>query len=191
MFDKKIILGSASPRRKELIESLGLSCEVRKKSVEESYPDDLSVIDVPAFLAERKAEPLKAMVKENEVLITSDTVVIFENKILHKPKDEKEAIETLQNLSGHHHVVITGVHLYSLKMEDTFSDKTEVYFNPLTSEEITYYVNNFSPYDKAGSYAIQEWIGKIGIRKIEGCFYNVMGLPVDKVWGRLNEKFSS
>lgn len=189
MFSKKIILGSSSPRRKQLIEDLGMDCEVRKKEVNETFPASMNHYDVPEFLAKLKAEPLKATLQKDEVLLTSDTVVIFNNEILHKPKDRAEAIEMLQRLSGELNEVVTGVSLYQLDHQQSFSVKTKVFFNALTQEEIEYYVDTYKPFDKAGAYGIQEWIGMIGVRKIEGCFYNVMGLPVNRVWEILNKEF--
>ncbi len=189
MFSKKIILGSSSPRRKQLIQDLGLDCEIRKKEVEESFPQSMNHYDVPSYLAQLKAESLKSTIQEDEVLLTSDTVVVFNNEILHKPKNREEAMEALNNLSNTVNEVVTGVFLYQPKHEATFSVKTKVVFNALTDDEIAYYVNNYQPFDKAGAYGIQEWIGMIGVRKIEGCFYNVMGLPVSKVWETLNNEF--
>lgn len=189
MFSKKIILGSSSPRRKQLIEGLGIDCQVRKKEVNENFPEDLNHSDVPEFLAKLKAEPLKSTLLADEVLLTSDTVVLFNNEILHKPKNREEAIEMLLRLSGNVNEVVTGVFLYRPDHEHSFSVKTKVFFDPLTQEEIEYYVDTYHPFDKAGAYGIQEWIGMIGVRKIEGCFYNVMGLPMNKVWTVLNEEF--
>ena len=189
MFSKKIILGSSSPRRKQLIEGLGVDCEIRKKEVDETFPESMSHYDVPEYLAKLKAEPLKSSIQNEEVLLTSDTVVIFNNEIQHKPKDRAEAIEMLQRLSNDVNEVVTGVFLYHSLHEKSFSVKTKVFFSALTHEEIEYYVDTYKPFDKAGAYGIQEWIGMIGVRKIEGCFYNVMGLPVNRVWEVLNEEF--
>lgn len=189
MFSKKLVLGSSSPRRKQLIEGLGVDCEIRKKEVDESFPRSLNHYDVPEYLARLKAEPLKVSIKSDEVLLTSDTVVIFNNEILHKPKDREGAIEMLQRLSNDVNEVVTGVFLYHPHHEKSFSVKTKVFFDKFTKEEIEYYVDTYKPYDKAGAYGIQEWIGMIGVRKIEGCFYNVMGLPVNRVWKILNKEF--
>ncbi len=190
MFSKKIILGSASPRRKQLIEQLGMRCEIRKKEVDEVFPVDLSHYDVPEYLSKLKAEPLKEFIQDGEVLLTSDTVVIHNNQILEKPKDFEAAVQMLEQLSDSTNEVVTGVYLYSPKREKSFSVKTKVFFKKLTREEIEYYVTKYEPYDKAGAYGIQEWIGMIGVEKIEGCFYNVMGLPMNELWHVLNEEFA-
>jgi len=182
MHSKKIILGSASPRRKQLMEQLGLTVEIRKKEVSEIYPSSLHHHDVPEFLSRLKAEPLKESIKENEVLLTSDTVVIHKGKILGKPEDREDAIEMLQALSDGVHEVVSAVYVYTLGFEKSFSVTTKVYFRALLQKEIEHYVDAYQPFDKAGAYGIQEWIGMIGVEKIEGCFYNVMGLPVNKVW---------
>lgn len=189
MFSKKIILGSASPRRKQLVEQLGIKCEIRKKEVDEVFPKELSHYDVPEYLSKLKAEPLKATINKDEVLLTSDTVVIHNNQILEKPKDFEDAVKMLELLSDSINEVVTGVYLFNPKHEKSFSVKTKVFFKKLTSEEIEYYVNTYKPYDKAGAYGIQEWIGMIGVQKIEGCFYNVMGLPVNELWKTLNTEF--
>ena len=187
MFKGKIILGSSSPRRKQLIEDLGLQCIIRKKEVEEEYPEDLDPYKVPEFLSTLKARPLIKDLKEDEVLLTSDTVVIMNKEIRHKPKNSDEAISMLQELSGNVNDVVTGVSLTNHKKSIVFSSVTKVYFNELRNEDIEYYVDTFKPYDKAGAYGIQEWIGQIGVQKIEGCFYNVMGLPVQQVWEHLHD----
>ncbi|PKR81050.1 septum formation protein Maf [Brumimicrobium salinarum] len=188
---KKIILGSSSPRRKQLIEDLGVQCEIRKKEVEEVYPETLPIEEVPVFLSQLKAEPLKSNIGMDEVLLTSDTVVIHEGHILEKPKNEHEAKAMLKELSNSVNEVITGVCLQSQNHQSSFSVKTKVFFNRLTEAEIDYYIKKYQPYDKAGAYGIQEWIGMIGVTKIEGCFYNVMGLPMQKLWEVLNNEFSS
>lgn len=190
MFDKKIILGSASPRRKTLVDQLGVECEVRKQKVDEHYPTDLDPYEVPIYLAELKAQPLRSTIQGGEVLLTSDTVVIHNNKVLAKPRDEKEAFTMLSGLSNDMNEVVTGVSLYSTNYEETFSVQTRVFFLPLKEEEIEYYIKRYKPFDKAGAYGIQEWIGQIGVKRIEGCFYNVMGLPVSQIWKRLNEAFA-
>ena len=182
-----IVLGSASPRRHELLQSLGLSITVRVASIDEVYPDDLSATEVPLYLAELKAKALMPTLQKGELLITSDTVVIQDGQVLGKPKNEEEARQTLSSLSNRSHEVVTGVFIGSLEKEIGFATTTKVYFNPLSKEEIDYYIANFKPFDKAGSYGIQEWIGKIGVSKIEGCFYNVMGLPVGRVWEALKQ----
>lgn len=187
MFSKKIILGSASPRRKQLVEQLGFAVEIRKKEVDESYPASIKQHDVPEYLSRMKAEPLKNAITEVEVLLTSDTVVIFNDEILGKPENREEAIHMLQAMSGKMNEVVTGVYLFNPKFEKSFSVSTKVYFKPFTKEEVEYYVDTYKPFDKAGAYGIQEWIGMIGVRKIEGDFYNVMGLPVNRLWEELNQ----
>ena len=185
----KLILASKSPRRQSLIESLGFPFEVRLKEVDEVYPVELAPENVPVFLAELKSQPLIDQLIDGEVLITSDTVVINEGKILGKPKDYKDAFQMLQSLSGKFHKVVTGVCMQSNSTKISFAETTIVHFSVLTEAEINYYIENFEPFDKAGSYGIQEWIGAIAVHKIEGCYYNVMGLPVHKVYKTLKESF--
>lgn len=183
----KIVLGSKSPRRQDLIKELGIPFEVRIKEVEENYPDGIAKEEVASYLARLKAQPLVSTLKESEVLLTSDTVVLNKGVILGKPIDQEDAIQTLRDLSGGIHEVITGVHMQSLDKQITFSNLTKVHFSVLTESEIQHYVEKFKPFDKAGSYGIQEWIGLIGVKKIDGCFYSVMGLPVHDVYQRLKE----
>lgn len=178
----KIVLASKSPRRKELLEGLEIPFEIRTKEVEEIYPDDLSPEAVAPFLAELKAQALISSLKKDEILLTSDTVVLHGNKILGKPKNEQEAKEMLSMLSGNEHRVITAVHMQSLNKSITFSNTTKVYFSKISDEQISHYIEKFKPFDKAGSYGIQEWIGFIGVKRIDGCFYSVMGLPVHDVY---------
>lgn len=185
----KLILASKSPRRQSLIESLGFPFEVRIKEVDEVYPSTLEAEKVPIFLAELKAEPLVDQLQDGEVLITSDTVVINEGQILGKPKDYEDAFQMLQSLSGKAHKVVTGVCMQSKTTKISFTETTIVHFSTLTKDEIDFYIENYKPYDKAGSYGIQEWIGAIAVHKIEGCYYNVMGLPVHKVYKTLKEAF--
>ena len=185
----KLILASKSPRRQSLIESLGFPFEVRIKEVDEVYPSEMETDKVPVFLAELKAEPLVDQLQQNEVLITSDTVVINNDKILGKPKDYNDAFQMLQSLSGKSHKVVTGVCIQSLNDKISFAETTIVHFAALTKNEIEFYIENYKPFDKAGSYGIQEWIGAIAVHKIEGCYYNVMGLPVHKVYKTLQERF--
>lgn len=185
----KLILASKSPRRQALIAELGIPFEVRIKEVEENYPADLEPHKVPEFLAKLKAVPLRAELADQEVLLTSDTVVILDKQVLGKPADAEEAKKMLRSLSGKTHEVITGVSLLSLHEEVVFSSCTKVTFSALEDSEIDYYVAAFKPYDKAGSYGIQEWIGYIGVQKIEGCYYNVMGLPLHDVYRTLKQRF--
>lgn len=182
MTNFRIILGSQSPRRIELIRALGFEVEVRIQQVEEVFPEDLSPEDVPEYLANQKAKPLLPSLKSNELLVTADTIVICEGKILGKPGGEKEAIQMLNFLSGKKHQVITGVGLGTTKRFITFREVTNVYFSCLKEEQISHYVKHYQPFDKAGSYGIQEWIGYIGIEGIEGCYYNVMGLPLHRLY---------
>lgn len=176
------ILASQSPRRQQLLHSLGIEFTVRTKDVEEVWPDDLETEEIPVYLAELKARAFKDDLKDNELLITADTVVCLGNEVLGKPGSFDEACEMLQRLSGKEHQVITGVCLTSAHKQESFYSVTNVEFKILTREEIEHYVTNFKPYDKAGAYGIQEWIGFIGITHIEGSFYNVMGLPIQKLY---------
>ncbi|MGB0934230.1 MAG: Maf family nucleotide pyrophosphatase [Lishizhenia sp.] len=185
MFDFKIILGSKSPRRQELISGLGLDFEIRTKEVEENYPENLAPTEVAQYLSKLKAQPLIETLNEKEVLLTSDTTVVLNNKVLGKPVSLKEAKDMIEQLSGKQHEVITGVSLHSTEKSKSFSISTKVFFKHLTRQEIEYYVSNFKPLDKAGAYGIQEWIGQIGVEKIEGSYYNVVGLPVESVWEEL------
>jgi len=178
----KLILGSKSPRRQELIQGLGLPYEVRTLDTDESYPESLKPQQIASFLAEIKAKALLDTLKPNELLLTSDTVVITQDHILGKPANKEAAKKMIATLSGKSHQVITGVHLATLEQSYTFDVTTEVTFLPLESWEIDYYVEKFNPLDKAGSYGIQEWIGYIGIEKMHGSYYNVMGLPTAELW---------
>jgi len=187
MLTHKLILGSKSPRRQELIKGMGFEFEIRTLDTDESYPKSLLGKDVAGYLATIKADALIPSLNENELLLTSDTVVIVEGEVLGKPTNEDEAIGMLSKLSGKSHEVITGVHLASKKQRNTFSVTTEVVFHPLSKEEISFYVQNFKPFDKAGSYGIQEWIGYIGIDKMNGSYYNVMGLPSAELWQQLRK----
>lgn len=180
-----IILGSKSPRRKELLSGLGVQFEIRTLDTNEDYPDTLNNREVPTFLAKLKAEALLDSLSSEEILITSDTVVLLENEILGKPKDATQAFEMLRKLSGKSHEVITGVHLQSQQQAKSFQVVTKVYFKELADAEIDYYIQNYKPFDKAGGYGIQEWIGYIGISKIEGSYFNVVGLPVAELYDEL------
>ena len=185
MDNKRIVLGSKSPRRQELIKQLGFDFEIRTKEVEEIYPDTIAAEDVPEYLAQLKAQPLLDDLAPNDILLTSDTVVIHKGIVLGKPKDREDAIQMISALSNSSHRVITGVHLASLEKQHSFSTTTEVFFSSLAEDEIVHYVDTFKPFDKAGSYGIQEWIGYIGVKKIHGCYYNVMGLPLHDVYAAL------
>ncbi len=185
--DYTYILASKSPRRQHLLESLGLKFTVRLKEVEEVFPEGLSRQEVPVFLAELKSKPFVGELKENEVVITADTVVCLGNEILGKPNNYEEAYLMLESLSGKEHQVITGVCLTSKNKTASFYSLTNVMFKELTSQEIEYYITEYKPYDKAGAYGIQEWIGAIGIKHIEGSFYNVMGLPIQQLYEEIQK----
>lgn len=186
-----IILGSKSPRRKELLSGLGVQFEIRTLDTNEDYPDSLNNREVPCFLAKLKAEALLDSLKSDEVLIASDTIVLLENEILGKPKDAQHAFEMLRKLSGKFHEVITGVHLLSKEKSKSFQVVTNVYFKELSDSQINYYIENYKPFDKAGGYGIQEWIGYVGISKIEGSYFNVVGLPVAELYDELKLFISS
>ena len=180
--DKQIILGSQSPRRKALLSDLDIEFETRTKNVEESFPLELSDEEVPVFLSKKKAAAFANELLPNDILITSDTVVSLEGKIINKPQDRDEAYQMLRSFSNKKNDVITGVCLKSIEKEQAFFVKTAVYFKALSDQEIYYYIDHYQPYDKAGAYGIQEWIGKIAIHRIEGCYFNVMGLPLQALY---------
>lgn len=184
-FPYKLILGSASPRRQELLKSLGFEFTTKPLNANEDFSSELKAQQIPIYLAEKKANAYPEHLKENEILITSDTIVWCEGKVLNKPADFAEGKIMLESLSGKMHEVFTAVCLKSKNKQITFYDTSKVYFKKLKTEEIEYYLNNFSPYDKAGGYGVQDWIGYIGIDKIEGSFYNVMGLPVKRLYEEL------
>ncbi len=181
-----LVLASSSPRRQQLLMGIGLVFSVKTKNVPEDFPADMPVEEVPVFLAKKKAIAFAGELKE-EIIIAADTVVIINGQILNKPADEKEAIDMLTLLSGQKHEVITGVCLFSQTKTLTFSDVTEVYFKNLTQEEIAFYVTNYRPFDKAGGYGAQEWMGMIAVEKIVGSYFNVMGLPVHLVYQHLQQ----
>lgn len=182
-----IILASNSPRRQELIKSLNIPFTIKTKEVEEIYPKELSYTEITDFLADLKAAPFKKDLRENELLITSDTIVWIHNKALGKPKNYKEAFQMLKELSNTTHEVITSICITSKSFQRTINDTTVVSFKELLDDEIDYYINTYKPFDKAGAYGIQEWIGKIGITKIEGSYFNVMGFPVHKLYKELSK----
>lgn len=183
--NKKIILASKSPRRQELLKGLGLNFEVRTKDIEETYSADLRAEDVPVFLSEKKANEFLHELKSGEIIITSDTIVIHQGKILEKPRSKEEAHEMLRRLADSEHIVVTGVCIQSLEKKIVFSDLTLVEFSALTDEEIDFYIENYKPFDKAGSYGAQDWIGFVAIKKLTGSYFNVMGLPVHRVYAEL------
>ena len=180
-----ITLGSASPRRKQLLAELAIEFSIKTTQKEEKYPENIDGAEIAEFLAKQKAEVISKELTGNYLLITADTIVIQNNEILHKPKDKDEAQRILQNLSGKSHKVISGVCIKSAKKEVVFSSETEVTFNKLSEDEILYYIDNFKPFDKAGSYGIQQWIGYIGIEKIKGSYNNVVGLPTAELYQKL------
>lgn len=178
-----IILASNSPRRKELLSGLDLQFTVNVMAdIDESYPDTLAPSVVPVYLAEKKAEAYLITLQDNDLLITADTVVCTETEILGKPACKEEAVEMLRKLSGKEHQVVTGVAVTTTDKIESFAAVTSVLFDVLSEEEIEYYVEKYRPYDKAGSYGIQEWIGYIGVKSINGSYFNVMGLPVQKLY---------
>jgi septum formation protein len=184
-FPYKVILGSASPRRQELLKSLGFEFVVRPTNADESFPEELKAQEIPIYLAEKKANAYPEEIKSDEILITSDTIVWCGGKVFNKPATFEEGKEMLGTLSGNMHEVFTAVCLKGANKQITFFDTTKVYFKKLKTEQIEYYLTNFKPYDKAGGYGVQDWIGYIGIDKIEGSFYNVMGLPVKDLYEEL------
>ena len=183
---KPVILASQSPRRRQLLEQAGIPFQVKVSEAEETFPEGMPIPEVPVHIARQKALAVKALYTENEVIVAADTIVVLDGRIIGKPVDREDAIRILTALSGRIHEVITGVVIMYNGTEQAFSQTTEVHFKPLAAEQITYYVDHYQPYDKAGAYAIQEWIGAVGIDRIDGCFYNVMGLPISQVAERLS-----
>ncbi len=183
--NKKIVLGSASPRRQELLKLLAVDFEIRLSNSDEQFNEKLPPEQIAKFLATQKSEALKNTIIKNEILITADTIVAKEDRILNKPKNEKEAVEMLTFLSNGRHQVITGVCISSTEKSISFSVNTKVFFKKLSSEEINFYIKNYKPFDKAGAYGIQEWIGLIGIEEIQGSYFNVVGLPMQKLYQNL------
>jgi septum formation protein len=177
----KIILASGSPRRKQLLEWAEVDFEIIVRDTPETYPPDMAVADVPVYIARNKALAVQAVAAPGRIVAAADTVVVLEEEIIGKPRDRNDAVAILGRLAGRRHEVITGVALLRDGEEQSFADRTAVWFHELTRQEIEAYVDRYKPYDKAGAYAIQEWIGVVGIQKIEGDFYNVMGLPVSRV----------
>ena len=181
-----ILLASGSPRRKQLLSEMGLTFRVQTKEVEENFPPGLSPSETAIFLSELKSNVFRpSELTNNTLLITADTIVSLEKEILGKPKNKAEAREILQKLSGRKHKVITGITLRTKDRMHSFSASTDVYFSKLTDEEINYYITKYEPFDKAGAYGIQEWIGHIAIEKIEGSYFNVMGLPTHRLYQEL------
>lgn len=181
----KIILASKSPRRQQLLSDLGLKFSVQSMDIPEEFPANLGMTEVSVYLAELKAEAFRPQLKPNQLVITADTIVWLDGKVLNKPADYADGFRMLKDLSGKKHQVITGVCLLSDEKKVSFYASTDVWFKELSDEEIHYYLEHYRPYDKAGAYGIQEWIGYVGIYHIEGSFFNVMGLPVQSVYEHL------
>ncbi len=183
----KLILASSSPRRQQLMQEAGFEFEVRLREVPEVYPDTLFVEQVPEYLARLKASAFNGDLQEDELLITADTIVSIHGKVVGKPRDRQQAVAMLRELSGNKHTVISGLCLTTVREQKSCSVCTDVFFRELTEKEIVYYVDRYKPFDKAGAYGIQEWIGYVGIERIDGSFYNVMGLPVQTLCRQLKE----
>lgn len=185
-----LLLASKSPRRKALLEQLGLSFQIVLQDIEEDFPATLSKREVPAFLAQKKATAIRSQLPDKQtVIVASDTIVLMNDTIYHKPTDKADAIRILSELSGKAHEVITGVCLMSQTKHITFADTAKVFLAPLTHEEINFYIDTYAPYDKAGAYAIQEWIGLAKVEKIEGTYNTIVGLPTQKLYQKLVEEF--
>lgn len=183
-----MILASNSPRRKELLTGLDIDYEVRTlPDVDESYPESLKGADIPLYISKEKADAYRSMLQPGELMITADTIVWLNGCVLGKPKDREEALQMLRRLSGNTHEVFTGVCITTTEWQHSFSAQTEVRFATLSEEEITYYVDRFRPMDKAGAYGVQEWIGYIGVENISGSYFNIMGLPVQRLYRELKE----
>lgn len=182
----KVILASNSPRRKELLAGLGVDYEVRTlPDVDESCPDTLQGADIPLYIAKEKADAYRNMLQPGELMITADTIVWLDGRVLGKPKDREDALCMLRDMSGRTHEVFTGVCITTTEWQRSFAAQTEVRFAELSEEEMTYYVDKFQPMDKAGAYGVQEWIGFIGVENISGSYYNIMGLPVQRLYKEL------
>lgn len=182
----KIVLASNSPRRKELLAGLGVDFEVRTlQDIDESYPDTLRGEEIPMHISAKKAEAYRAEMADDEMIITADTIVYDNGKVLGKPRDKEDAVRMLRQLSGHAHEVITGVSILTKNRTVQFASTSKVYFAALTDEEINHYVDTNHPFDKAGAYGIQEWIGFVGVTRIEGSYFNVMGLPIQRLYTEL------
>ena len=184
--NKNLILASQSPRRQELMKQAGFDFEVIVSDTDETYPPGLASHEIAVFIARQKAKAIEHHLKnEDTIIIAADTIVCLDSIIYGKPEDENHAFKMIKQLSGKQHEVITGVYLMSQKKQHSFSVQTKVFFKPLSTEQINYYIRQYQPYDKAGAYAIQEWIGLVGIEKIEGCYFNVVGLPISRLYTEL------
>ena len=185
---KHIILASNSPRRRELLAGLDLDFEVKVlPDIDESYPDNLPAAEVAGYISREKAAPYRTLIGEDDLVITADTVVIVGDEVLGKPKDAEDARRMLQLISGRTHQVITGVCLLTTDKKHSFSVTTDVTFKQLSEDEINYYIEHYKPFDKAGAYGIQEWIGYVGVTSINGSYFNVMGLPVQRLWEEIKK----
>ncbi|NBC82793.1 MAG: septum formation protein Maf [Bacteroidetes bacterium] len=180
--DTKIILASQSPRRQHLLKELQIPFEIIVRDCDETYPENMEPMDVPAYLVNKKSESYTDLIADKTLIITADTVVINEHSIIGKPENETDAVRLLQTISNNTHLVVSGVCLRTSDKQRVFSSLTKVTFRQLGQDEIDYYIRQFSPMDKAGAYGIQEWIGFIGVEKIEGSFFNVMGLPTQQLY---------
>lgn len=187
LFNKPLILASKSPRRSQLLREAGFQFRVEAVDIDESFPADMPPMEVAPWLAQRKAEAARHLILADEVVLAADSVVILQDKIFNKPADYAEAFSMIRALSGHQHTVVTGVCLLSREQEKVLAGVTKVWFAELSDEEIDYYIRNCQPFDKAGSYGAQDWIGHCKITRIEGTFQNVMGLPVDLVYAALQK----
>lgn len=184
----KVVLASNSPRRKELLSGLGLAYEVKTlPDIDESFPEGMDGVEIPAYIARSKADAYRAMMTSDELIITADTIVWLDGKVMGKPQDAEDARRMLGALSGQTHQVITGVCLTTTDYQKSFSAVTDVTFCCLSDEEINYYVEHYRPMDKAGSYGIQEWIGFVGVESISGSYFNVMGLPIQRLYTELKK----
>ena len=184
----KVVLASNSPRRKELLSGLGIQYEVKTlPDIDESFPEGLDGVEIPAYIARAKADAYRALMQSDELIITADTIVWLDGEVMGKPMDAADACRMLRALSGKTHQVITGVCLTTTDRQKVFSTVTDVTFCCLSEEEITYYVERYQPMDKAGSYGIQEWIGFVGVESISGSYFNVMGLPIQRLYTELKK----
>ncbi|MEA5141629.1 Maf family protein [Arcicella rigui] len=186
---KPLILASNSPRRQQLLRDAGFEFSVRVKDTDEDFPSTMPPSEVPAFLAQKKAEAFRQDL-DNQIILTADTIVVVDNEILNKPKDASEASMMLKKLSGRQHQVITGVCVMTKESTETFIDIANVFFRELTKQEIEYYIQTCKPFDKAGSYGVQDFIGMVGIPRMEGSYFTVMGLPVHRVYDALKPYFT-
>ena len=186
-FKYKIILASGSPRRQQLLRDLGLNFTVRSLDADESFPHEKKAADIAQYLCEKKADAYPDALAQDELLITADTIVWIQDTVLNKPASEFEAKQMLRLLSGKMHQVFTGVCLRSAKRNHIFTDETKVWFKDLSDEEIDFYIKNYKPFDKAGSYGAQDWLGLMGVTRIDGSYFNVMGLPVHRLYEELGK----